>query len=395
MIGDYITTKTLGTGAFGMVKLAKKRDSDTQYAIKSISKQSILRTQMGAQVKKEISILKGLDHPNIVKIFEVLMSTEYLYIVMEFISGGELYSKITRTGKLNDTECRRYVHQLCSALDYCHKSNVCHRDIKPENILLDKDDNALLADFGFASIIQIEDSLSADGAMEGQSKVMKKMSTMCGTMSYMAPEILNRDKYFGDKVDIWALGVVIYVLLVGFMPFKESDLTAANYSVPKYPKDINREAADFVSKMLVLEPSDRYSAGLLLEHPWMSKEGGKFATIALKKHEKHESVSSTESDSSEEEMRSLDFSFTVTNRRVDDKKLLEAIEEKMNSEGWKTRPTGGSLKASCMSMNGVVMVEVSVESNKVDVRHANLSKDANAKVMKDLQSVLVNMDAEK
>lgn len=382
MIGDYITSKTIGTGAFGTVKLAKKRDSETQYAIKSISKQSILRTQMGPQVKKEISIMKGLDHPNIVKIFEVLMSTECLYIVMAFAPGGELYSKITRNGKLSDAECRRYVHQLCSALDYCHSMNVCHRDIKPENILLDKDDNALLADFGFASIIQIDDNVDSDGAMEGQSKVLKKMSTVCGTLPYMAPEILNREKYLGDKVDIWALGVVIYVLLVGFMPFKDTDLTKSNYRVPK---DIERQAADFVSKMLVLEPSKRCSAGLLLKHPWVSQE-----PVVLKKHEKHDSLSSTESESSEDGVQSLDFSFTATN--LSDKKLLEAIEEKMNSEGWKTRPMGSSLKASCMSINGVVMVEVSVSSKNVDVRHANLSKDANAKVMNDLQSVLLNLE---
>ena len=158
MIGDYTTTKTLGTGAFGTVKLATKRGSDVLYAIKSISKQSILRSQMGSQVKKEISIMKSLDHPNVVQIFEVLMSTEYLYIVMDFVSGGELYNKITRTGKLSDGDCRRYVRQLCSALNYCHARNVCHRDIKPQNILLDSYDNVLLADFGFASIMEVEET---------------------------------------------------------------------------------------------------------------------------------------------------------------------------------------------------------------------------------------------
>ncbi|CAM9134129.1 unnamed protein product, partial [Sphacelaria rigidula] len=255
MIGEYEATRVLGTGAFGTVKLAKKKNSDVLYAIKSISKQSILRSQMGSQVKKEISIMKVLDHPNIVQIVEVLMSTENLYIVMDYVSGGELYAKITRGGKLSDTECRRYVYQLCSALNYCHLRNVCHRDIKPENILLDAYDNVLLADFGFASIMEVEELVNR----------MKVMSTMCGTLAYMAPEILQREKYLGDKADIWSLGVMIYVLLVGFMPFRDTDATKSKYTTPKHVRD---DAADFISKMLILEPEKRFSARRLLLHPW-------------------------------------------------------------------------------------------------------------------------------
>lgn len=356
MIGDYVTTKTLGTGAFGTVMLAKKKHSETLYAIKSISKQSILRSQMGAQVKKEISIMKGLDHPNIVQIFEVLMSAGHLYIVMDFVSGGELYSKITRTGKLSDSECRRYVRQLCSALNYCHQKHVCHRDIKPQNILLDKDDNALLADFGFASIVKVEEEgedagrtdrtnstcsnvsnvsglscdsthSTSDRTMEGSSKLMKQMSTMCGTMAYMAPEILNRDKYFGDKVDIWALGVVIYVLLVGFMPFKEEDATKAKYSIPK---DVESDAADFVSNMLVLDPRERYSARHLLEHPWVEKQSDSVRLVT----ETSESIDSDET--SEEELASLDFSVTFENRKMENQQLLDAVQDSMANDGWRT-----------------------------------------------------------
>lgn len=383
MIGDYVTTKTLGTGAFGTVMLATKKHSEQLYAIKSISKQSILRSQMGSQVKKEISIMKDLDHPNIVRIFEVLMSTQHLYIVMDFVSGGELYGKITRTGKLSDKECRRYVRQLCSALNYCHTRNVCHRDIKPENILLDKNDNALLADFGFASIMQAEEPDEFETTMEGSSKVMKEMSTMCGTMAYMAPEILNRDKYLGDKVDIWALGVVVYVLLVGFMPFKDDDVTKSKYSTPK---DVEAEASDFVSKMLVLDPTERWSAKRLLDHPWVEKQSDSIRFLEL---EQMDSVDSEET--SEEESASLDFSVTVGNRSMTDAELLDAVEDCMKKEGWKTRQMAGSLKASCLSSVGIVMVAVHAKDNKIDVRHANLSRDANVKIMSDLKSVVLNL----
>ena len=408
MIGEYETTKTLGTGAFGTVKLAKKKNSDQLFAIKCISKQSILRSRMGSQVKKEISIMKDLDHPNIVRIFEVLMSTEYLYMVMDFVSGGELYAKITRGGRLSDTECRRYVRQLCSALNYCHSRNVCHRDIKPENILLDEHDNVLLADFGFASIMEVEQldrkrSLTEEGnaasslqldefcpyeasdrSMEGSSKVMKAMSTVCGTMSYMAPEILNREKYLGNKADIWSLGVVIYVLLVGFMPFRDEDTKKSEYSTPKYVKD---EASDFVSKMLILEPEERYSARRLLLHPWVENQT---ESVRLKS-----GVSNSDSysdDTSEEELGNLDFTVTLKNKIGSNntvEKLLRSVGDSMQNAGWKTRELEGSLKASCMSTNGVVMVAVDVKDNKVCVRHANISKDANAKVMRDLRDLLM------
>lgn len=384
MIGDYVTIKTLGTGAFGTVMLAKRNNSENLVAIKSISKHSILRSKMGTQVKKEISIIKALDHPNIVQVFEVLMSTQYLYIVMDFAPGGELYGKITRTGRLSDEECRRYVRQLCSALEYCHGKNVCHRDIKPENILLDKDDdNALLADFGFASIMQAEESDEFETRMEGTSKMMKEMSTMCGTMAYMAPEILHRDKYLGDKVDIWALGVVIYVLLVGFMPFKDQDVAKSKYMIPR---NIKSEAADFLSKMLIVNPRERFSARRLLEHPWVAEQPESFRTTRL---ETSETVDSE--DMSDDEVVNLDFSVTVDKHKVEDTKLLKSVQDCMNKEGWRTRQMGGSLKASRLSSAGVVMVAVKVNNNKIDVRHANLSKDGNVNVMKELKSVIVDL----
>lgn len=407
MIGEYETTKTLGTGAFGTVKLAKKKNSDQLYAIKCISKQSILRSRMGSQVKKEISIMKDLDHPNIVRIFEVLMSTEQLYIVMDFVSGGELYAKITRGGRLSDTEGRRYVRQLCSALNYCHSRNVCHRDIKPENILLDAHDNVLLADFGFASIMEVDESAepsrgrsvtedssaasslqldefcpyeASDRTMECSSKVMKAMSTMCGTMSYMAPEILNREKYLGDKADIWSLGVVIYVLLVGLMPFRDEDTKKSEYKTPKYVKD---EASDFVSKMLILEPDERYSARRLLLHPWVENQS---ESVRLKSGGSNSD--SYSDDTSEEEFGNLDFTVTLNSNNTAEE-LLHSVGDSMGNAGWKTRQVDGSLKASCMSSNGVVMVAVDVKGGKVCVRHANISKDANAKVMRDLRDLLL------
>lgn len=413
MIGEYETSKTLGTGAFGTVYLASRKGSDELYAIKSISKQKILRSQMGSQVKKEISIMKGLDHPNIVGIYEVLMSTQFLYIVMEFASGGELYSKITRSGKLSENQCRRYARHLCSALSYCHSKNVCHRDIKPQNILLDGHDNAVLADFGFASIMEVEElvkgseeteglgdhmdefsgALDLDGAsdgsrrtMVGESKVMKAMSTICGTTAYMAPEILHREKYFGDKADIWSLGVVFFVLLVGFMPFKDEDQIKEKFIIPK---SVSREASDFITRMLVLSPEGRASAERLMEHHWISDECDSVRRSRFS--DKDDSFSSE--DTSDDGDVSLDFELTCV-RIPDADELLTSVEKSMTFNGWNVRRVPGSIKASHMSSHGLVMVDVTTSpvdprGHRLHIRHANIARDLHANVMSDLQNLLI------
>ena len=405
MIGSYETSKTLGTGAFGTVVLAKKKHSDKLYAIKSISKKNILRSQMSSQVKKEISIMKSLEHPNIVQIYEVLSSAEYLYIVMDYVSGGELYTKITRGGKLGNNECRKYVRQLCSALEYCHSRNVCHRDIKPQNILLDKNDNVLLADFGFASIMEVEelqkgvsdttptdDNLAnseefsstedtdTNRTMEGTSRIMKNMSTVCGTMSYMAPEIFNREKYMGDKADIWSLGVVIYVLLVGFMPFKETDTLKSKFTTPNY---VTKDAHNFISNMLVIEALKRYSARRLLLHRWISE----LEDISEGEDSAKEEISDSDENSEEGSQDGIDSDFTsvITKQHSD---ILEILFREMKEDGWNVRMINGALRASKMSLTGIVVVSIEVVGNTLEVRNANLSRDANVEVMKDL-SVLI------
>ena len=291
--GSYTTTGlTLGKGAFGVVECVRSEDyPDKLFAMKCISKQNIIRENMGLQVSKEVSILKKLKHPNVVNIQEILMSESYLYIVMEYITGGELYEKIAKSIFLPEEVCIRYTTQICKALEFCHGMNVCHRDIKPQNILLDKYDNIKLVDFGFASIMEVE--IEADNvhvpnnhlhnngietvtlkdidtsrlSMEAPSQVMKNMHTMCGTTQYMAPEILTRNTYSGDKVDIWAFGTVVYLMSVGQMPFDVDDKFRESYNKPS---NIGKTALDFISHTLDVDPDKRWSAGKLLTHKWLS-----------------------------------------------------------------------------------------------------------------------------
>lgn len=412
MIGDYETSKTLGSGAFGTVYLASKKNSDLLYAIKSISKSKILRSQMSQQVKKEIIIMKELKHPHVVGIYEVLMSQSFLYIVMQYLPGGELYSKITKSGKLQDSECRRYAKHLCSALEYCHSKNVCHRDIKPENILLDSNDNAVLVDFGFASIMEVENIGDTGGgqddhhdeftselffdkeeeskralSMEGESKRMKALSTMCGTTAYMAPEILVREKYLGDKVDIWSLGVVLYVLLVGFMPFRENDYEKKNWNIPDF---VNPDAANFLKSMLLLCPTERFSARRLLNHPWICDviDHGE-PWLQVRGSSNNDSFSSSE-DTSEDFEESLDFEICCS--KISKLNALKCVDDKMKHAGWNTRLVSEVLRASRISEHGLVMVEVTVskteEQTKLQVRHVNITKDLHRKYILELKDLL-------
>lgn len=279
-IGDYVTGGIIGTGSFGEVYLAHDRvDPTTKLAIKKILKSKIIRYGMGDQVTKEIVVLKRLRHSNIVRIKEVLMSDECLFIVMEHVSGGELYGLIAKYGLLSEERCIKYTRQMCDALAFCHKSGICHRDIKPQNVLLDENDNVKIIDFGFASIMEVEENSNGrdrvrrkidefEHSMVKKSIHMKKLGTICGTEDYMAPEIMNSEMYNGDKVDIWSMGVMVYYLLMGSLPFRSSDKTR---DVLSFGENIvlSNNAKNFIGCMLKSNPIDRLGAEELLKHPWI------------------------------------------------------------------------------------------------------------------------------
>lgn len=304
ILGCYEVQSELGSGSFGTVlKVFDTRTSDV-LAMKCISKSNIQRNKMGDQVKKEINTMKVLIHPNIVQIRDVLMDRTHLYITMDYIEGGEIYSKIAKMGKMPESLAMGYFRQILEGVKYCHSLNICHRDIKPENILIDKNDVVKIADFGFASLMEIDnykkpstysvidtessdpDEFIIDGAIvhdtvspdKGfgmlKSKVMKRMSTICGTSVYMAPEIMKRGGYFGDKADIWSCGIVLYYLLESSLPFDENDLenkTKDTYeSSCIIPSHFSPSLKDLLSKVLSYDPVQRISARKALKHDWFT-----------------------------------------------------------------------------------------------------------------------------
>ncbi|XP_057992052.1 CBL-interacting protein kinase 23-like [Hevea brasiliensis] len=212
-VGMYELGRTLGEGTFGKVKFARNTETGENVAIKILDKEKILKHKMISQIKHEISTMKLIRHPNVIRMYEVMASKTKIYIVLEFIIGGELFEKIASRGRLKEDEARKYFQQLINAVDYCHSRGVHHRDLKPENLLLDARGVLKVSDFGLSALPQ---QIREDGLLH----------TTCGTPNYVAPEVINNKGYDGAKADLWSCGVILFVLMAGYLPFEESNLMA-------------------------------------------------------------------------------------------------------------------------------------------------------------------------
>eukprot|EP01040_Poterioochromonas_malhamensis_P018561 gene18561-21708_t len=267
-VGKYDLYGTLGEGAFGKVKYAVNTETNEAVAIKILDKDKIQARNMGAQIKKEISIMKMINHHHVVAVKDVFATSAKIFIVLEFVGGGELFDKIANEGKLPEEKARFYFKQLVDGLEHCHNNGICHRDLKPENLLLDTDGNLKISDFGF-STLSVGD---ADG--DGGTRA-ELLHTTCGTPNYVAPEVLGKDGYDGKKADVWSVGVILYVLLAGYLPFDENTMAAlfskiksADYEFPDW---FSAEARDLIAMILVPDPHKRPRLSDIKHHPWMLK----------------------------------------------------------------------------------------------------------------------------
>lgn len=208
-VGKYEVGRTLGEGTFAKVKFAHNTETGESVAMKVMAKSTILKHRMVDQIKQEISIMKIVRHPNIVRLHEVLASQTTIYIILEFVTGGELYDKIVHQGRLSENESRRYFQQLIDAVSHCHSKGVYHRDLKPENLLLDSNGSLKVSDFGLSAL---------------PKQGVGLLHTTCGTPNYVAPEVLSNQGYDGAAADVWSCGVILYVLMAGYLPFNEIDL---------------------------------------------------------------------------------------------------------------------------------------------------------------------------
>ncbi|ETV83402.1 CAMK/CAMK1 protein kinase [Aphanomyces astaci] len=260
----YTLGRQLGEGNFSIVKECKLKATGETFAVKCIKKASLKKKDL-ANIHREMDILFKLDHPNIVKLIDVFDNEagDMCYLVMELVTGGELFDRIIAKDHYTENEAKVVVRTVASVLVYCHAQGIAHRDLKPENLLYATTaDNATIkiADFGFAII-------AAEGVV---------MQTMCGTPGYFAPEVIAHRPY-EQKCDIWSLGVITYILLCGFPPFYDESsvqemekIRRAEYDFPSpYFDDISDLAKDFIRKMLVVDVESRLSADDVLAHPWL------------------------------------------------------------------------------------------------------------------------------
>jgi len=242
------------------VKLAKHSDTGMEYAIKILDKGDIKANELTVNVRREIAIMKALNHKNIVNLREVLSSKSKLYIVMDLVRGGELFDMIERKGELDESLARKYFQQLIDGIDYCHRRGVCHRDLKPENLLVDENGVLKITDFGVSSM---KGGVGSD-----------LLYTACGTPYYCAPEIINgaEEGYSGVKIDAWSCGIILYLLLTGVLPFQHDDMTRLyeliNACKVPYPSWMGGDAKDLISHLLVKDPEKRYSLEDVKKHSW-------------------------------------------------------------------------------------------------------------------------------
>ncbi|KAA8533989.1 hypothetical protein F0562_031506 [Nyssa sinensis] len=257
----YDFGRLLGQGNFAKVYYGRDLKSGQSVAIKVIDKEKVLKVGLIDQTKREISVMRLVKHPNIVQLYEVMASKTKIYFVMEYAKGGELFNKVAK-GRLKEDIAREYFQQLMSAVDFCHSRGVYHRDLKPENLLLDENGILKVSDFGLSALAE---SKHQDGLLH----------TTCGTPAYVAPEVIIRRGYDGAKADIWSCGVILFVLLAGYLPFHDSNLMElyrktrkADYKCPNwFPSEVRR----LLSRMLDPNPYTRISTAKIMENPWFRK----------------------------------------------------------------------------------------------------------------------------
>lgn len=257
----YELGKMLGQGTFAKVHHARNIKTGTSVAIKIIDKEKVLKVGMIEQIKREISIMRLVRHPNVVQLYEVMASKSKIYFVMEYVKGGELFNKVAK-GKLKEDVARKYFQQLISAVDFCHSRGVYHRDLKPENLLLDENGNLKVSDFGLSAFAE---SKRQDGLLH----------TTCGTPAYVAPEVISRKGYDGSKADTWSCGVILYVILAGYLPFHDSNLMEMYRKIGnaefKFPNWFSPEVRRLLSKILDPNPKTRMPISKIMENSWFRK----------------------------------------------------------------------------------------------------------------------------
>ncbi|KAG6770813.1 hypothetical protein POTOM_026511 [Populus tomentosa] len=303
IFGKYEMGRLLGKGTFAKVYYGKHLVTGESVAIKVISKDQVKKEGMMEQIQREISVMRLVRHPNIVELKEVMATKTKIFFIMEYVRGGELFAKVAK-GRLKEEAARKYFQQLISAIDYCHSRGVYHRDLKPENLLLDEDENLKISDFGLSAL---PEQFRQDGLLH----------TQCGTPAYVAPEVLRKKGYDGSKADIWSCGVILYVLLAGFLPFQDENVMKMYRKVFKaeyqFPPWFSTDSKRLISRLLVADPEKRITIPAIMRNHWFLK--GFSRPVAF-------SIQESSMDKTEQDLDSC----SVVNTNVSSPEFFNAFE---------------------------------------------------------------------
>ncbi|RMZ86757.1 hypothetical protein DV736_g6013, partial [Chaetothyriales sp. CBS 134916] len=259
-LGMFEIGKPLGKGKFGRVYLARERSSGFVCALKVLHKSELQQGKVEKQVRREVEIQSNLRHPNILRLYGHFHDSKRIFLILEFAGKGELYKHLRKEHRFPEWKAAQYIAQMAAALKYLHLKHVMHRDIKPENILVGIHGEVKISDFGW--------SVHAPN---------NRRQTMCGTLDYLPPEMLNpgsTDNFYNEKVDLWSLGVLTYEFLVGEAPFEDTPVMTqrrirrGDMSIPAF---VSAEARDLIKRLLVLDPEKRIPLEEVQKHPWIVK----------------------------------------------------------------------------------------------------------------------------
>ena len=252
-LGDYIIKKTIGKGTFSKVKLGIHKETKQKVAIKILEKSAIVEKDDLERIIREMTILNQIDHINVIKVYDIYESEDNYLIIMEYCEGGELFNYIVKNQKLSEEETAFFFYQIINGVEYLHSKNIVHRDLKPENLLLCEGNILKIIDFGLSNFYN-----------------GNYLSTPCGSPCYASPEMVSGNKYNGFNIDIWAIGIILFAMLCGYLPFEDDDNDILFQKILEcklhYPSHLSPLAKDIMKKILVTNPEKRIKIPQIKKH---------------------------------------------------------------------------------------------------------------------------------
>jgi serine/threonine protein kinase len=257
--GKYVFVEFIGSGSFSVVALVRDSNTNEEYACKICSRRVLTERGIFVRFEREVRVMQALRHPALVAVLDVWYDKDLIYLVMEHCKNGELFQVIAARGKMREDDAARMFKRLVEGVAYIHARDVAHRDIKPENILLDEHMNPKITDFGLCH------------AVNGNPL----LSTPCGSLYYAPPEIISNQPYNGKKSDIWSLGVVLFTMVTGSLPWHETNqsllfrqISDADFRIPGF---VSPNLRDLIARLMRPDPDHRPLASEILKHPWFSE----------------------------------------------------------------------------------------------------------------------------